>query len=68
MESHKHLQKMSKGELFVSTLGDNARLKSKLCQNSLEKLYYQELYLFERERESTSEGRGRQRILKQIAQ
>lgn len=67
MESYKRPWKMSKGEIFIPTLGDNAQLKSKLCQNILEKLYSKTLYLFiylgkeraqigqrERERESSS--------------
>lgn len=33
MESYKHSRKMSKGDVSISTLGDNAQVKPKLCQN-----------------------------------
>ena len=38
MESYKHPQKMSKGDISIPTLGDNAQLRLKLCQDIPEKL------------------------------
>lgn len=38
MESYKHPLKMSKGDVSISTLGDNAQLQLKLHQNIPEKL------------------------------